>query len=76
MVTVKIYYATNTAIVNNSSLSYHHITQDFWSTCAYLIDREALRPIIDNIITVYQDYTDIKIIAVSHTAVPGPLTMW
>lgn len=39
----------------------------FWSTCAYLINREKLKPVIDAIITVQgealQQYYDLKVIA-------------
>eukprot|EP01038_Epipyxis_sp_PR26KG_P010402 gene10402-13971_t len=43
----------------------------FWSTCAYLIDREVLKPIIDNIIFEYKGYKHMRIIAgIKHPCQP------
>ena len=38
-------------------------TFDFWSTCAYLIDREVMKPIIDAVIYELYGWTQFKVIA-------------
>lgn len=38
----------------------HH---DFWSTCAYLIDREVMKPIIDAVVYELNGWTAFKVVA-------------
>lgn len=43
--------------------SFQHQAAAFWSTCAYLIDREVMRPIIDKIAFPYRGWINLKLIA-------------
>eukprot|EP01034_Spumella_vulgaris_P034469 gene34469-42509_t len=43
--------------------SFQHQPASFWSTCAYLIDREVMRPIIDQIAVEKNGLVHLKIIA-------------
>lgn len=36
---------------------------DVWSTCAYLIDRVVMRPVIDAVLSVHEGWMDFKIVA-------------
>lgn len=36
---------------------------DFWSTCAYLIDREAMRPVIDAVLRKHNGWWQFKVVA-------------
>jgi hypothetical protein len=44
---------------------------DFWSTCAYLIDRVAMKPIIDAVVTEHNGWVQFKVIAgINNPCVP------
>lgn len=43
--------------------SFQHQAAAFWSTCAYLIDREVMRPIIDKIAYKEKGWINLKIVA-------------
>jgi GR25 family glycosyltransferase involved in LPS biosynthesis len=44
---------------------------DFWSTCAYLIDRVAMRPVVDKVISEVNGWVQFKVIAgINNPCVP------
>jgi GR25 family glycosyltransferase involved in LPS biosynthesis len=44
---------------------------DFWSTCAYLIDRLAMKPVVDAVVTEYNGWVQLKVIAgINNPCVP------
>eukprot|EP01032_Pedospumella_encystans_P010904 gene10904-12723_t len=43
--------------------SFQNQAASFWSTCAYLIDRDVMRPIIDKIAYANKDWVNLKIVA-------------
>lgn len=44
---------------------------DFWSTCAYLIDRVTMKPVIDAVVTEINGWTQLKVIAgINNPCVP------
>ena len=50
-------------VANNASLWYKSEYLKYWSTCAYLINREVMKPIIDAMVYEQDDWQHFKIIA-------------
>lgn len=57
---------------NNLWIKRHPVKYfDFWSTCAYLIDRVAMKPVIDAVVTEVNGWVQLKVIAgISNPCVP------
>eukprot|EP00128_Syssomonas_multiformis_P015332 Colp12_sorted_trinity150504_noHs@25346 len=44
---------------------------DFWSTCAYLIDRVAMKPVIDAVVSEVNGWVQLRVVAgISNPCVP------
>lgn len=49
---------------NNGELWLHSKNLKFWSTCAYMIDREIMRPVIDAVVNIATDgWINFKVVA-------------
>jgi hypothetical protein len=51
---------------------------DFWSTCAYLIDRHAMKPILDAVLSHVNGWISLKIVAglnMNPACVPAGLSL-
>lgn len=48
---------------NHIWIDRHPVKFDFWSTCAYLIDRVVMKPVIDAVASYHHGWIDFKIVA-------------